>query len=82
MTTDILEQLCTRERELLTLIEELEAEKKKKQDKEKPAPLPEIFEDCEAPEWCVPIKANVLDFEWDVLAETCQFDVISLDPPW
>nr|KAJ3423193.1 hypothetical protein HK105_000690 [Polyrhizophydium stewartii] len=24
------------------------------------------LEEFEAPEWCVPIKANVLDFEWDV----------------
>ncbi|CAB4478032.1 unnamed protein product [Rhizophagus irregularis] len=24
------------------------------------------WEDFEAPEWCVPIKANVLTFEWDV----------------
>ncbi|KAJ3036579.1 hypothetical protein HDV00_002539 [Rhizophlyctis rosea] len=40
------------------------------------------YEEFEAPEWCVPIKANVLDFEWDELAATCQFDVISMDPPW
>ncbi|PKC07676.1 hypothetical protein RhiirA5_417918 [Rhizophagus irregularis] len=24
------------------------------------------WEDFEAPEWCVPIKANVLTFEWDI----------------
>ncbi|CAB4494771.1 unnamed protein product [Rhizophagus irregularis] len=24
------------------------------------------WEDFEAPKWCVPIKANVLTFEWDV----------------
>jgi N6-adenosine-specific RNA methylase IME4 len=40
------------------------------------------YEEFKAPDWCVPIKANVLDFEWDVLAETCQFDVITMDPPW
>eukprot|EP00842_Homolaphlyctis_polyrhiza_P000932 jgi/Hompol1/183/HPOL_002448-RA len=40
------------------------------------------YEEFEAPEWCVPIKANVLDFEWDALAEACQFDIISMDPPW
>uniref|UniRef100_U9TMH3 Uncharacterized protein n=1 Tax=Rhizophagus irregularis (strain DAOM 181602 / DAOM 197198 / MUCL 43194) TaxID=747089 RepID=U9TMH3_RHIID len=27
------------------------------------------WEDFEAPEWCVPIKANVLTFEWDLLIE-------------
>ena len=36
----------------------------------------------DAPEWCIPIKANVLDFEWDTLAKACQFDVIVMDPPW
>jgi mRNA (2'-O-methyladenosine-N6-)-methyltransferase len=40
------------------------------------------LEEFDAPEWCVPIKANVLDFEWDNLAESCQFDVILMDPPW
>ncbi|KAL2914800.1 hypothetical protein HK105_205731 [Polyrhizophydium stewartii] len=40
------------------------------------------LEEFEAPEWCVPIKANVLDFEWDALAEACQFDIICMDPPW
>ncbi|KAI8925588.1 MT-A70-domain-containing protein [Entophlyctis helioformis] len=43
---------------------------------------PNSFDEFEAPEWCVPIKANVLDFEWDALAEACQFDIISMDPPW
>lgn len=36
----------------------------------------------DAPEWCVPIKANVLTFDWDKLAESCKFDVILMDPPW
>lgn len=24
------------------------------------------MEEFEAPEWCVPIKANVMNFDWDV----------------
>jgi mRNA m6A methyltransferase catalytic subunit len=40
------------------------------------------FEQFEAPEYCVPIRANVLDFEWDELSKSCQFDVIIMDPPW
>jgi mRNA m6A methyltransferase catalytic subunit len=40
------------------------------------------LEEFQAPEWCVPIKGNVLDFEWDLLAKACQFDVITMDPPW
>ncbi|KAJ1889027.1 hypothetical protein LPJ81_006208 [Coemansia sp. IMI 209127] len=35
-----------------------------------------------APEWSVPIRANVMNFEWERLANTCQFDVILMDPPW
>lgn len=40
------------------------------------------WEQYEAPPWCIPIKANVLDFEFDKLADACQFDVILMDPPW
>ncbi|CAG8636344.1 3259_t:CDS:2, partial [Cetraspora pellucida] len=53
------------------------------------------WEEFEAPEWCIPIKADVLTFEWDhsiinsnflltskVFAKECQFDVILMDPPW
>ncbi|KAG2200672.1 hypothetical protein INT47_005828 [Mucor saturninus] len=36
----------------------------------------------EAPKWCVPIKANVMTFDWDKLAKNVQFDVIVTDPPW
>ena len=38
--------------------------------------------DFHAPEMCVPIKCNVLDFEWDILSKTTQFDIITMDPPW
>ena len=41
----------------------------------------EAADSKEVPEWCVPIKADVLDFEWAKLAQTCQFDVICMDPP-
>jgi len=40
------------------------------------------YEEFTAPEWCIPIKANVIDFEWDKLASECQFDAILMDPPW
>jgi len=36
----------------------------------------------EVPEWCIPIKANVMSFEWDKLAAHVRFDVIMMDPPW
>lgn len=42
----------------------------------------EALQEFDAPEWCIPIKANVLDFEWNQLAKTVQFDVILMDPPW
>jgi mRNA m6A methyltransferase catalytic subunit len=35
-----------------------------------------------APQWCIPVRADVLKFDWAALAATCQFDVISMDPPW
>ncbi|KAJ2225923.1 hypothetical protein IWW45_007678 [Coemansia sp. RSA 485] len=35
-----------------------------------------------APEWSVPIRANVMNFDWEKLASACQFDVILMDPPW
>lgn len=40
------------------------------------------LEEFTAPEWCIPIKANVMNFEWDKLASECQFDAILMDPPW
>eukprot|EP00126_Sphaerothecum_destruens_P011331 Sdes_comp20901_c0_seq1m18063 len=42
----------------------------------------EEFEQFEPPEWCVPIRANVLEFDFESLAKECQFDVIMMDPPW
>jgi mRNA (2'-O-methyladenosine-N6-)-methyltransferase len=36
----------------------------------------------DAPEWCIPIRANVIDFDWSALGNACQFDVILMDPPW
>ncbi|KAI9094112.1 MT-A70-domain-containing protein [Phlyctochytrium arcticum] len=40
------------------------------------------YSNFDAPQWCVPIKANVMTFEWDKLGDACQFDVILMDPPW
>ncbi|KAJ1915372.1 hypothetical protein H4219_004357 [Mycoemilia scoparia] len=39
-------------------------------------------EEFKAPEWCIPIKANVMNFDWESLGAECQFDVITMDPPW
>ncbi|CAG8780524.1 10521_t:CDS:2, partial [Rhizophagus irregularis] len=35
------------------------------------------WEDFEAPEWCVPIKANVLTFEWDVITVANRAQIIN-----
>ncbi|KAJ3163076.1 hypothetical protein HDU86_002245 [Geranomyces michiganensis] len=40
------------------------------------------YSNFDAPTWCVPIKANVVTFEWAALASAAQFDVILMDPPW
>lgn len=34
------------------------------------------------PTWCVPIRADVTDFDFTALADATQFDVIHMDPPW
>jgi mRNA (2'-O-methyladenosine-N6-)-methyltransferase len=36
----------------------------------------------ELPSKCIPIRANVLDFDFSALASRLQFDVIMMDPPW
>ncbi|OBZ83145.1 putative N6-adenosine-methyltransferase MT-A70 [Choanephora cucurbitarum] len=41
-----------------------------------------VIEEFDAPEWCIPIKANVMTYDWDSLAKEVQFDVIVTDPPW
>ncbi len=69
-TDHILKSLYERRENIVKQIKELQQE------------LGLNYEEFQAPEWCVPIKANVLDFEWDLLADCCQFDVISMDPPW
>ncbi|KAJ3006730.1 hypothetical protein HKX48_009496 [Thoreauomyces humboldtii] len=40
------------------------------------------YSNFDAPTWCVPIKTNVMTFEWATLAKASQFDVILMDPPW
>lgn len=49
---------------------------------EDPAANPEDYEMYEAPEFCVPIRADVRTFDWGALAKACRFDVICMDPPW
>ena len=39
-------------------------------------------EEFDAPEWCIPIKTDVLSFEWNTLGSHVQFDCILMDPPW
>jgi hypothetical protein len=34
------------------------------------------YQQFEAPEWCIPIKANVMTFDWKSLAKEAQFDCI------
>ena len=36
----------------------------------------------EIPPFSIPIKTDVMDFDWQRLASSCQFDVICMDPPW
>jgi mRNA (2'-O-methyladenosine-N6-)-methyltransferase len=35
-----------------------------------------------APEFCIPIRADVRLLNWQKLGETVQFDAIMMDPPW
>ncbi|KAG0170659.1 hypothetical protein DFQ28_011215 [Apophysomyces sp. BC1034] len=88
--TDVtLKSLLQREIELQLQIDALQTEistleekidnKQQKADEELDE---QDLEEFEAPEWCVPIKANVMNFDWDSLAAEVQFDVIVADPPW
>ncbi|KAJ2551560.1 hypothetical protein EV175_003645 [Coemansia sp. RSA 1933] len=85
-----LQQLRKREqniREHIAQIEKeiVELEKKcgvdKNSDPSQSKPSIDLNE-FKAPEWSVPIRANVMNFEWERLAKACQFDVILMDPPW
>ncbi|KAG0278471.1 hypothetical protein BGZ95_003932 [Linnemannia exigua] len=88
-----LAKLLAREQELIKTLEELsreieqleqtpeEAEKANAGGEEEEEEGDDL-EEFEAPEWCVPIKANVMTYDWDSLAAECQFDVILMDPPW
>ncbi|KAF9959571.1 hypothetical protein BGZ70_008806 [Mortierella alpina] len=87
-----LAKLLAREQELIKTLEELtkDIEKLEKAPEEEDGKGGEEdgdeegddLEEFEAPEWCVPIKANVMTYDWDSLASECQFDVILMDPPW
>ncbi|KAF8942000.1 hypothetical protein BGZ47_006967 [Haplosporangium gracile] len=88
-------KLLAREQELIKTLEELtreieQLEKAPEEDESSKTGGAEEdgddegddLEEFEAPEWCVPIKANVMTYDWDSLAAECQFDVILMDPPW
>ncbi|KAF8941607.1 MT-A70-domain-containing protein [Dissophora ornata] len=89
-----LAKLLAREKELIATLEQLardieQLEKAPEQDENKLGAEDgegdeeaDDLEEFEAPEWCVPIKANVMTYDWDSLAAECQFDVILMDPPW
>ncbi|KAF9280863.1 hypothetical protein BGZ68_006985 [Mortierella alpina] len=87
-----LAKLLAREQELIKTLEELtkdieKLEKAPEEDESKGGEEDgdeegDDLEEFEAPEWCVPIKANVMTYDWDSLASECQFDVILMDPPW
>jgi mRNA (2'-O-methyladenosine-N6-)-methyltransferase len=34
------------------------------------------------PPFCIPIRADVLNFDWKTLFKAVEFDVIVMDPPW
>lgn len=36
----------------------------------------------QVPPQCIPIHANVTQYDWSKLAAAAQFDVIMMDPPW
>jgi len=36
----------------------------------------------QVPQYCIPIHTNVTTYDWNPLANACQFDVIMMDPPW
>ncbi|OMJ19931.1 N6-adenosine-methyltransferase 70 kDa subunit [Smittium culicis] len=74
--------LKTRISALKAEIEELEKEMNIQSESTKKDDKVEEAEEFYAPTYCVPIKANVMDFEWSTLAKACQFDVILMDPPW
>ncbi|KAI8076669.1 MT-A70-domain-containing protein [Gilbertella persicaria] len=57
-------------------------ESEKEQEQEKDTKDGEVIEEFDAPEWCIPIKANVMTYDWESLAKEVQFDVIVTDPPW
>ncbi|KAG0040197.1 hypothetical protein BGZ83_002626 [Gryganskiella cystojenkinii] len=89
--TGRLAKLLAREQELIRTLEQLTKdiaalektpEDESKETKDEDEEEGDDLEEFEAPLWCVPIKANVMTYDWDSLADECQFDVILMDPPW
>ncbi|TPX57384.1 hypothetical protein PhCBS80983_g03863 [Powellomyces hirtus] len=82
-----LEELLRKEEELQLMIDGLVEEIRilkgeKKAGEEDSGDEDMDYSNFDAPTWCVPIKTNVMTFEWDTLAAASQFDVILMDPPW
>ncbi|KAI8575938.1 hypothetical protein K450DRAFT_259486 [Umbelopsis ramanniana AG] len=87
VTDSSLKALLQEETKLKAQLDALTTEIAKLESQINPAPKEEDdeeidMEEFEAPQWCVPIKANVMNFDWDALAAETQFDVILADPPW
>ncbi|KAJ2451999.1 hypothetical protein EV183_003240 [Coemansia sp. RSA 2336] len=84
----LLSTLRRREQTICMRMEQLEkeiADLEKKcgvEDKSKSQAADIDMSEFLAPKWSVPIRANVMNFEWERLAQACQFDVILMDPPW
>ncbi|KAJ1730358.1 hypothetical protein LPJ72_004515 [Coemansia sp. Benny D160-2] len=77
----IREHIAQIEREIVELEKKCGVDKAGSSDAGQSKPGIDMNE-FKAPEWSVPIRANVMNFEWERLARACQFDVILMDPPW
>ncbi len=62
-----LQQLLDKEEQLKTSIQLI---KEELASLTKDTPEEENWEEFHAPEWCIPIKANVLSFDWEVWMHT------------
>lgn len=84
--TDLLQVLREREqfiRQRMDTLEQEILELEKKCQQPAPSSNPKLdMSEFRAPEWSVPVRANVMNFDWPRLAARCQFDVILMDPPW
>ncbi|KAJ5067182.1 mt-a70 family protein [Anaeramoeba ignava] len=79
---EILEELLKESKEELKEIEEILEEDDPKLNEKATKEELEGFGVFEAPEFCVPIKCDVREFDWEKLAKEGPFDAIIADPPW